>query len=309
MKVVALAGGVGGAKLAWGLAQLVPAGDLTVIGNTGDDFRHLGLAISPDLDTLMYTLAGIANRATGWGIEGDTWQGMAMIARYGGPIWFQLGDRDLATHLLRTERLAQGETLTAVTAALGRQLGVEAALRPMSDRPAPTLLETDEGTLAFQEWFVRRRWQPAVDRVVLPEPPAPASDEVVAALEAADLVVIAPSNPLVSIAPILHTRPVWELAAERPAVAVSPIVGGRAIRGPAAKLMAELGLEVSPLGVAHYYGADLLNGLVLDNTDAALAPDIEALGIAALPAATWMRSDEDRVELARTVLDWGRRLG
>jgi LPPG:FO 2-phospho-L-lactate transferase len=309
MKVVVLAGGVGGAKLAWGLAQLLPAGDLTVIGNTGDDFHHLGLSISPDLDTLMYTLAGIANRATGWGIEGDTWNAMAMISRYGDPTWFRLGDRDLATHLLRTRRLAYGETLTAVTAALGRQLGVQAALLPMSDRPAPTLLATAEGTLPFQEWFVHRSWEPVVRRVVLPDPPAPASDEVVAALQGADLVVIAPSNPLVSVAPILHTRPVRELVAGRPTVAVSPIIGGQAIRGPAAKLMAELGLEVSPLGVARYYGPQLLTGLVLDITDTALAPAVEAFGIAALPTATWMRSDEDRVELARTALDWGRQLG
>jgi LPPG:FO 2-phospho-L-lactate transferase len=308
VKVVALAGGVGGAKLVWGLAQLLPGGDLAVIGNTGDDFHHLGLAISPDLDTLMYTLAGLANRAAGWGIEGDTWQTMMVVAHYGGPTWFQLGDRDLATHLMRTERLAAGETLTAITAALCGRLGVRPALLPMSDEPAPTMMETDEGLLAFQEWFVRRGWGPAVRRIVLPNPPPRASEAVVVALGAADLVVIAPSNPLVSVAPILHTRPVRELVAARPAVAVSPIIEGRAVRGPAAKLMGELGLEASPAGVARFYGRALLSGLVLDDADAGLIPAVEALGIAARPAATWMRTDEDRIDLARTVLEWGRTL-
>jgi LPPG:FO 2-phospho-L-lactate transferase len=308
VKVVALAGGVGGAKLVWGLAQVLPPGDLTVIGNTGDDFRHLGLAISPDLDTLLYTLAGIANGVAGWGIEGDTWQAMMMVAHYGGPTWFQLGDRDLATHLVRTKRLADGETLTAITAALCQRLGVRPALLPMSDEPAPTLLETDEGLLAFQEWFVQRQWEPAVRRVVLPDPPPRAPEAVVTALEAADLVVIAPSNPLVSVEPILHTRPVRELVAARPAVAVSPIIGGQAVRGPAAKLMGELGLEASPAGVARFYGPALLSGLLLDDADARLAPAVEALGIAARVARTWMRTDEDRVDLARTVLHWAREL-
>jgi LPPG:FO 2-phospho-L-lactate transferase len=308
VKVVALAGGVGGAKLVWGLAQLLPPGDLALIGNTGDDFRHLGLAISPDLDTLLYTLAGIANRSAGWGIEGDTWQAMMMVAHYGGPAWFQLGDRDLATHLVRTKRLAEGETLTAITAAFCHRLGVRPALLPMSDEPAPTLLETDEGILPFQDWFVRRQWEPAVRRVILPDPRPRASEAVVAALEAADLVVIAPSNPLVSVDPILHTRPVRELVAARPAVAVSPIIGGQAVRGPAAKMMIELGLEASPVGVARFYGRALLSGLVLDEVDAELAPAVEALGIAARPATTWMRTDEDRIDLAQTVLDWGREL-
>lgn len=308
MKVVVLAGGVGGAKLVWGLARLLPACDLSVIGNTGDDFRHLSLWISPDLDTLMYTLAGIACTASGWGIEGDTFETMAMVARYGGPTWFRLGDRDMATHLVRTQRLAARETLTDITAALCRRLGVGPALLPMSDDPAPTLLETGEGLLPFQEWFVHRGWKPTVNRVVLPGPPATASELVTSALEAADLVVIAPSNPLVSVAPILHTHPVRALAARRPTVAVSPIIGGQAVRGPAAKLMGELGLDVSPVGVAHHYGPDLLSGLVLDEADAALAPSVEALGIAARPARTWMRSEEDRIDLAQTVLDWGLQL-
>lgn len=179
-------------------------------------------------------------------------------------------------------------------------------LLPMSDEPAPTLVETEEGTLAFQEWFVQRRWEPVVRRVILPDPPPRASEAAVKALEEADLVVIAPSNPLVSVEPILHTRPVRDLVAGRPAVAVSPIIGGRAVRGPAAKLMGELGLEASPVGVARFYGPALLSGLILDEVDAGLAPAVEGLGIKARPAATWMRTDEDRTDLARTVLDWGR---
>jgi LPPG:FO 2-phospho-L-lactate transferase len=308
MKVVALAGGVGGAKLVWGLAQLLPDEDLTVIGNTGDDFHHLTLAISPDLDTLMYTLAGVADRANGWGIEGDTFEAMAMMDRYDGPTWFQLGDRDLATHLIRTQRLSAGQTLTAVTAWLCQQLGVTPTLLPMSDRPAPTLLETDDSVLPFQEWFVHQRWKPATRRVLLPEPRPPATEQVVRALEATDLVVIAPSNPLVSVAPILHVHPVRELAAARPTVAVSPIIGGRSVRGPAAKLMAELGLEVSPAGVARYYGPTLLTGLVMDRADVSLVETVSAMEIATRVAETWMHSEDDRVALARTVLEWGREL-
>ena len=308
MRVLVLAGGVGGAKLVWGLAQLVSPEHLTVVGNTGDDLQHLGLTICPDLDTLMYTLAGVVNPATGWGLANDTFVGLEMLARYGRPTWFRLGDRDLATHLARSELLADGLRLTEVTRHLGRSLGLDLALLPMTDALAPTLVETPEGTLDFQEWFVHRRWQPAVRRVVLPDPPPPPSPELQAALAAADLVVIAPSNPLVSVTPILNVASVRDLLRERPVLAVSPIIGGQAVKGPAAKMMNELDLEVSPVGVARFYGAELLAGLVLDQADAHLAPAVETLGIAALPAATWMRTDEDRIALAQVVLDWGVRM-
>lgn len=299
-----MAGGVGGAKLVWGLAQLLPPERLTVLGNTGDDFHHLGLTICPDVDTLMYTLAGWADPHAGWGVRDDTFEMMGMLSCYGGPGWFQLGDRDLATHLLRSEMLAAGRTLTAVTAHLSRRLGVEHPLLPMSDQPAPTMLDTDQGLISFQDWFVRRRWEPAVRRVVLPQPPPPASPAVRDALEAADLVLLAPSNPLLSIAPILHLGGLRPCLEKRPVVAVSPIIGGQAVKGPAAKMMAELGMEVSARGVARYYGPDLLDAFVLDHRDADLAPSVEAMGIPTLVTATWMRSPPDRLVLAQTILDW-----
>ncbi len=298
-----LAGGVGGAKLVWGLAQLLPPTEMAVIVNTGDDFRHLGLTICPDLDTIMYTLAGLANPDTGWGVVDDSFAAMEMLDRYGQPNWFRLGDRDLATQVTRTALLGAGQSLTQVTTHLCRGLGVAYPLLPMTDAPAPTMIVTDEEVLPFQDWFVRRRWQPAVRRVLLPDPPPRASTAVVQALEAASLVVIAPSNPLVSVAPILNVRPVRDLLHRAPVVAVSPIIGGAAVKGPAAKMMAELGLEVSPVGVARLYGAKLLDCLVFDEVDADLAPLIEATGIRAVPAATWMQSAEDRVQLARTVLE------
>jgi len=300
VRVVCLAGGVGGAKLVWGLAQLLPAEHLTIIGNTGDDFQQLGLTICPDLDTVMYTLAGLTNPATGWGVADESFQAMEMLARYGRPDWFQLGDRDLGTHIARTELLAAGQSLTAVTAHLCRSLGIQVALLPMSDAPAPTMMDTDEGLLPFQEWFVHRAWRPAVRQVLLPKPAPAATQAVIDALRSADFVIIAPSNPLVSVEPILHVRPVRDLLRQLPVVAVSPIIGGQAVKGPAAKMMAELDMEVSPLGVARYYH-DLLTGFVLDQVDIDLLPQLK---VPALATATWMRSDADRIQLAQTVLDW-----
>jgi LPPG:FO 2-phospho-L-lactate transferase len=306
MRTTVLAGGVGGAKLVWGLAQVLAPEELTILGNTGDDLTHLGLTICPDLDTVMYTLAGMADPDSGWGVKGDSFGAMESVARYRGSTWFRLGDQDLGTHLARTELLAAGLTLTQVTAHLCHALGVRQRLLPMADQPAPTLVDTAEGVLSFQEWFVRRRWQPAVRKVILPLPRPAASSQVLEALDMADLILIAPSNPLVSVAPILNVSSVREAleSRQRMVVAVSPIIGGRAVKGPAAKMMAQLGMEVSPLGVARWYGAGLLSGLGLDQADESLTPAIEALGIAALPASTWMRTDSDRIGLASCILDW-----
>jgi LPPG:FO 2-phospho-L-lactate transferase len=299
-RVVCLAGGVGGAKLADGLARVLPPENLTVIVNTGDDFRHLGLTICPDLDTVTYTLAGVANAETGWGRAGESWRAIEEAGRLGGPDWFLLGDLDLATHLTRAHWLEAGETLTAVTRRLCGGFAIAPAVLPMSDAPAPTLIETDMGeVLPFQVWFVRERWQPAVRRVVLPED-ARATAAVIRALEAADLVVIAPSNPFVSIDPILNVYPIRALLEDVPraVVAVSPIVAGRAVKGPAAKMMAELGLEASAAAVAAYYG-HLIDGFVYDAQDAGMAAED---GLALLCTDTLMTGAAERERLAREVL-------
>lgn len=301
--VVALAGGVGGAKFAHGLAQILSPEQLTIIVNTGDDFEHLGLHIAPDLDTVMYTLAGVANPETGWGRAQETWSFMQAIAQLGGPTWFRLGDRDLATHVERTRRLRAGQSLTHVTAALCAALGVRPLLLPMSDAPVRTWVDTDEGELEFQEYFVHRRCEPRVRAVrwvgldsALPSP------AVLSALETAALIVFCPSNPFLSLDPILNLPGVRERIAARRAVAISPIVGGQALKGPAAKMLGELGLEVSALSVAAHY-RDLLSGFVLDDVDAALRPRVEALGMRVWTTDTIMRTEVDRARLARTVLN------
>ena len=307
--VVALAGGVGGAKLAHGLARALPAGALTVIVNTGDDFEHLGLPISPDLDTVMYTLAGLANPATGWGQVGETWNFLGALERLGGPAWFRLGDRDLATHFERRRRLAAGETLTQVTAALGRALGIGPTVLPMTDDRLRTLVQTDAGELVFQEYFVHRQCAPRVSgfRFAGAETAQP-TPAVLAALDAADLVVMCPSNPFVSIGPILLLPGVAERLAARPTLAVSPIVGGKALKGPAAKMLDELGLDVSALAVARRYAAaGVISGFVLDRVDAALEAEVRALGLATLVADTVMSSEADRARLAREVLAFAAR--
>ena len=309
--IVALAGGVGGARLAHGLARALAPGDLSIIVNTGDDFDHYGLRVCPDLDTVMYTLSGLANDATGWGVAGDTDGALAMLRRYGEDGWFWLGDRDLATCLLRTQRLRDGEALSAVTAGLAGALGVGATLLPMSDALVATMVETPAGELAFQEYFVRRRQQDAVLGVRLEGiEAARATDATLAALSQAEAVIICPSNPLLSVGPILRVggmREAVEAARARgaPVVAVSPIIGGRAVKGPAAANLAALGVEVSPLGVARWY-AGLLDGLALDNADAALAREIAALGVQPLVTDILMRDAEDRERLAREVLAFAR---
>jgi len=308
--VVALAGGVGGAKLAYGLAQVVPADRLTIIVNTADDFELYGLHISPDLDTVMYTLAGIANPDTGWGVAGDTFETLSAIGRYGQAPWFRLGDRDLATHILRTQMLRQGRTLTAVTQTLSRALGVGPRLLPMTDDRLATIVETDEGDLEFQDYFVRRRWQPVVRGIRFAGlGTAQPTPEVLAAIEAVGLIILCPSNPFVSIDPILALPGVRDRLRAAPAVvAVSPIVGGRALKGPAAKMLAELGLEVSAYTVAAHY-ADFLSGFVLDPVDAAEESRIAELGMRVQVTNTIMQTAEDKTVLARRVLEFSSQIG
>ncbi|GAB4450917.1 MAG: 2-phospho-L-lactate transferase [Anaerolineae bacterium] len=306
--VVALAGGVGGAKLAHGLALLLPPERLTVIVNTGDDFEHLGLHISPDLDTVMYTLAGVANPATGWGVKDESWGMMAAMARYSGPTWFQLGDRDLATHLLRSKWLRDGYPYNYVTTELCRRLGVRCTVLPMSEQPLRTILQTDQGELPFQEYFVKLQWQPVVrairfDGADTTQP----SREVISAVRNADAIIFCPSNPLLSIDPILAMPSLRRIiaASRAPRIAVSPIIKGEALKGPAAKLMQELGLEVSPLGVARHLH-DVLSGFVLDHLDEAQQNSITDLGLRTLVTNTIMADIEGRKRLAQAVLEFAK---
>lgn len=309
-KIVALCGGVGGAKLALGLSRVVAPGDLTIIINTGDDWTHLGLEISPDIDTTTYTLAGLNDDERGWGLKGETWNFMAALKRLGGEDWFALGDHDLATHVERTRRKAAGETLSAITADFARRLGVAPTLIPMSDDPVRTIVETKDGPLAFQDYFVRQQAQPAVTALKYDRAReahiAPAASE---ALASADLVIVCPSNPWLSIAPILEAGDMRaRLTALRcPIIVVTPLIAGRAIKGPTAKLMGELGLEVSATSVARFY-ADIVDGYLLDETDAALAPEIEALGLKVATAQTLMTDLDEKVALAKAVIAFGRTL-
>ena len=301
--VVALSGGIGGAKLALGLSRIMDPVDLVVIANTGDDFEHLGLSISPDLDTLMYTLAGLDDPQRGWGRRDETWTFMAALEKLGGETWFQLGDGDLATHVERTRRLQAGERLSTITADLGRRLGIATRILPMSDDIVHTRLRTADGWLDFQDYFVRRRSAPAVLEVSYDGAAAAhALPEALAALRSPQLraVVICPSNPYLSIEPILAVAGLRDAIARcaGPVVAVSPIIAGRAVKGPTAKMMSELGLAVSATAVAQRYH-DLLDGYVVDHVDANSATE---LPFATAVAHTLMRTLEDRDRLAREVL-------
>ena len=312
MRVVVLAGGYGGAKLSHGVALAAsarePAPELPVIVNTGDDLELHGLLVCPDLDTVLYTLAGLANEETGWGVRDETWSAAEMLARYGAPTWFRLGDRDFGTHIMRMHRLRTGARLTTVEAELVEALGVRARLLPMSDDRVRTELRIDEGWLAFQDYFVRRHHEDAVHEIrftgIDSARPTP---EVLAAIADADRILFAPSNPFVSIGTILALSGMVEAlaAARAPIVAVSPLIGGAAVRGPADRMFVSLGGEASALGVGRHYVErypGLLDGLVIDEVDAGQADALRALGLAVRVAPTLMLTTEDRCRLALEVL-------
>jgi LPPG:FO 2-phospho-L-lactate transferase len=306
---VALSGGVGGAKLSLGLAELL-RDRLSVIVNTGDDFEHLGLAISPDVDTALYTLAGVVNLETGWGRRDETWTFMRALGSLGGPTWFRLGDGDLAMHVDRTRRLGAGETLTDFCAHAATRLGIAAHILPMTDDRLRTVVETDMGTLAFQEYFVREQCRPAVRAIRFDGAgDARPTRQVLDALLAQTLagIIVCPSNPWLSVDPILAVPGLRAALRQRrvPIIAVSPIVGGKALKGPVAKIMGELGLAVNSVSIAHHC-AGLIDGLVVDTADAALVPD---LGVPALVTNTVMHTLDDKVALARECLAFCGRLG
>lgn len=301
-RVVALCGGIGGAKLAHGLSTVLGR-DLTVVVNTGDDFEHLGLTISPDVDTVLYTLGGLADRERGWGRADESWNFMAALAEVGGETWFQLGDRDLALHVERTCQLRAGHCLTAVVQGLAARFGIRPAVLPMSDDPVRTMVDTSEGVLAFQRYFVERRAQPVVRAVTFQgATKATPSAAVTAALRAPDLraVVICPSNPYLSVDPILAVPAIRSLveSAGAPVVAVSPLIGGAAVKGPTAKIMAELAVPPTSRAIAKHYRG-LIHGLVIDEADAA---ESDAVGVPAHVTRTLMRGDDDRVRLAGETL-------
>lgn len=306
--VVALAGGVGGARLADGLARAIPGDPLTVIVNVGDDFDHLGLRICPDLDTVCYTLAGLANPATGWGRSDDTFKALETLSQLGGPSWFRLGDRDLGLHLERTRRLRLGQSLSQVTQAICQAWQVRTRVLPVTDDNAPTWVYTDEGELPFQEYFVHRQCRPQVTGFrfagIADARPAPG---VLAALGTARVVVFCPSNPWVSIDPILAVPGIRQAIAipkpGRARVSVSPILGGKTVKGPAAKMYAELGIDPSAVAVARHY-TGLLDGFVIDHQDATLAREIEKLGMHVLVTQTLMLTPHDRCRLAVEVLEF-----
>jgi LPPG:FO 2-phospho-L-lactate transferase len=302
-QIVVLVGGVGGAKLAHGLAQIIAPGRLTVIVNTGDDFWHYGLRVCPDMDTVMYTLSGLVDKTNGWGVAGDTRAMLGALRRYGEETWFGLGDQDIATHLLRTQALQRGERLTPIMRRLTTALGIPHPILPMTDAQVATRIDTVEyGELEFQEYFVRYRWQPTMKGIRFNGvESASISPEVSEALARADAILFGPSNPWLSIAPILAVPGMREALISRdvPRAAVTPIVDGQAIKGPAAKLMAELGYIVSPRTVAEYYG-NVINGFVYDKRDAALHLD----GVRAITLDTVMQTEQDRARLALELLNW-----
>lgn len=309
-RIVALAGGVGGAKMAEGLLYSAPEVDLTVIVNTADDFDIYGLRVCPDLDTVMYTLAGIANPATGWGIEGDTRQTLDGIAAYGEEPWFLIGDRDFATDILRSAWLRDGVSLSEVTRRLAAGLGIAAAIVPMSDDPVATIVETPAGDLAFQDYFVRRRQEDEVRGVRFEGiEQARATPAAIAAIDQADLIVFCPSNPIVSLGPLLGLADLRGAIESRkaPAVAISPIIAGKALKGPADKMLSSLGHDASALGVARIL-RPFIDGFVIDQQDLDLVPAIEATGLPVRPLDTIMGGREGRVRLAREVIEFGRTL-
>ena len=303
--ITVLAGGVGAARFLRGLIDVVDPASVTVIGNTGDDDEFLGLHVSPDIDTVVYTLADVVDPEAGWGLAGDSYACMEQAARLGEETWFRLGDADLATHAQRTLLLRQGGTLSQATAEIARAFGLACRLLPMSDDRVRTIVSTDAGELSFQEYFVRRRWQDEVRSLrfagVEEARPAPG---VIDAIAEAEAVIIAPSNPLVSVGPILAVPGVRQALRDTTAdvVAISPIVGGRALKGPADRMLASLGHEPSAAGVARLYG-DFLDVLVLDREDEALAAEVESLGVRPEVTDTIMRDAASRQALAQATLD------
>lgn len=306
-RVVAVSGGIGGAKLALGLYRVLPADSLMVACNTGDDFEHLGLSISPDLDTVLYTLAGMANPETGWGRANETWTFMQALEALGGETWFRLGDADLAVHVERSRRLQAGEPLSSVCSDLCVRLGVRARVVPMSDQPVRTMVHTDDGILPFQRYFVQSHCEPRVNGFTFhgagdAHPSLPLWEALIGgSLEA---VIICPSNPYISIDPILAVPGLRGAIADcgAPVVAVSPIIGGKAVKGPTAKMMSELGIPQSARSVAEHYGG-MLTGFVLDEADRGAVKDLPCLHTNIL-----MRSEEDKVTLARQVLAFAREI-
>jgi len=287
-----------------GLAGVLSNDQLTVIVNTGDDFEHLGLVICPDLDSVIYALAGLANPHTGWGRVDETWNFMEALGELGGPTWFRVGDRDLALHHERTRLIGEDHSLTAVTQHICQALGVAVAVLPMSDQPVRTIVISDEGELSFQDYFVAHSCEPRVygfhfDGLETANP-APG---VLEALLATDLVILCPSNPWVSLDPILSVSGVREAVAAKPVIGVSPIVGGKTIKGPAAKMFVDLGFESSALAVAEHF-QDLLSGLVIDREDEAMASEITLLGMRVLVADTIMKTADDRPRLAEEIIDF-----
>lgn len=303
MKVVVLVGGVGGAKLALGLARVLPPEDLTVVVNTADDTWMYGLRICPDLDTIMYTLSDLVNKDNGWGVAGDTFQTIAAMRRYGEDAWFGLGDQDMATHILRTRWLHAGKSLTNVTGILTKKLGIHQQILPMTDAPVATIVDTKEhGEIDFQTYFVKHRWQPTVKSLRLDGiETASVTPEIETAVQQADALIVGPSNPWLSINPILSVPGMRELILSRdiPRVAVSPIIGSEAVKGPAAKLMVELGHVASAQAVAQYYDT-LINGFVFDAADEMVDVPQEHV----TKFETLMKNDEVKVALARNVLEW-----
>ncbi len=303
MNVIALAGGVGGAKLADGLARYLPADKLTIVVNTGDDFELFGLHISPDLDTVCYTLAGLSNTQTGWGIKNETWNALQGVEKLGGPSWFALGDRDLGTHLERTRRLAKGDSLTSITQSFCKKWGIRTSIFPMCDQPVQTLVNTREyGWIAFQDYFVNRKCMPTVlgfefkgirnSRI---------NKELTPRIQKADLIVICPSNPWVSIDPILQVVGIRKLLEDKYVIAISPIIGNRTVKGPAAKMFNEMGIEPSSLAIAQHYQG-LVHSIVIDESDKGLIHAIARCGIISYSTNILMKSPKDRIRLAKFVL-------
>jgi LPPG:FO 2-phospho-L-lactate transferase len=313
IRITAFAGGVGGAKLVDGLARVLPPEKIKIIVNIGDDFDHLGLRICPDIDTVCYTLAGNANPETGWGRDEETWNVMDNLVRLGGPGWFRLGDKDLATHLERTRLLAAGVPLSEITQQFCQAWGIRQKVIPASDQRVPTYVDTDEGEMPFQEYFVRHRCQPRVRGFrfenVERSLPAPGALE---AIQQADVVVICPSNPWVSIDPILAIPGIRQLIARKAVLAVSPIIGDQAVKGPAAKMFRELEIVPSAFAVARHYGAvdkgGILSGFVLDRRDEDQIEPVRALGLQTLSTETWMKTMQDRHHLAEKVFTFSKYL-